>query len=81
MENPRYNHDCDSCRFVGQSGNYDVWYCVRCDGGTWLARYSDVCSEYASYPDFVLQTMERDSWRNTEQSRSIAAIRQYRKEG
>ena len=51
---PRFTHDCDACVFKGQFGEFDVWFCERCDSGTWIARYSSEPSEYASYPVFVL---------------------------
>lgn len=51
---PRFTHDCEGCEFKGQQGIYDIWYCARCDRGTWIARYGSEGSEYASYPTFVL---------------------------
>ena len=51
---PRFTHDCDSCQFKGQFGDFDVWFCARCDGGSWIARYGSDGPEYASYPAFVL---------------------------
>jgi hypothetical protein len=51
---PRYAHDCEICEFKGQFGAFDVYYCSRCDDGTWIARASSEGSDYASYPIFVL---------------------------
>ncbi|HVS78832.1 MAG TPA: hypothetical protein VHD84_00885 [Candidatus Saccharimonadales bacterium] len=28
-EQPRYEHDCDDCVFLGQWGIYDLYYCPR----------------------------------------------------
>jgi ribosomal protein L37AE/L43A len=67
---PRFTHDCDACVFKGSHGRFDIWYCERCDGGTWIARYGSDGPEYASYPTFVLD-IHRE--RATE-SRSLAAI-------
>lgn len=55
MTAARFTHDCDSCVFVGQHGDHDVWFCPRCDGGSLIARYGNEGSEYASTPLFCLR--------------------------
>lgn len=60
---PRFTHDCDSCVFLGRYTNpyyalskqhTDLYYCVRCDGGSMIARYGSEGSEYMSAPIAVL---------------------------
>lgn len=43
---PRYDHDCDHCRFVGHLGNVDCYTC----GDSVIIRYSDDSPDYASLP-------------------------------
>ena len=69
-QSPRYPHDCGACLFKGRYEHFDVYFCSRCDGGTWLARYGAEPSHYASYPTFILPRITRD-YRDDE---SIAAI-------
>lgn len=59
-----FKHDCDTCRFLGTVTGpnprmavfnptpitFDLYYCATCDGGTVIARYSDVGSYYSSCP-------------------------------
>lgn len=51
---PRYTHDCDSCKFLGEHREYDLYYCARCDEGTVIARYSSDGPGYASIPVALL---------------------------
>lgn len=44
----RYTHDCDSCVYLGEHLEYDLYYCPHCDGGTVLARYGSDGPSYAS---------------------------------
>lgn len=58
---PRFQHDCDSCEYLGQSDerakrDYDLWYCARCDGGSLIARRSSEGSDYASSPIDILRS-------------------------
>ncbi len=68
---PRFTHDCDACQFKGQYGRFDVWFCARCDWGTWIARYGSDGCEYASYPTFVLDQLRDRKYQSDE---SVAAI-------
>ena len=45
---PRYTHDCDQCRFLGQIDQYDLYFCERADEGSAIARYGNDGPEYAS---------------------------------
>jgi len=65
---PRYEHDCDECRFVGQTVSegifYDLYLCEV--GGTpvaYVARFSDNENCYSSarvtYPDDILPAHHR----------------------
>lgn len=56
-EEPRFVHDCDSCMFLWRDEPYDVWFCPRCDGGTYLFRYGNDPWQYSSYPCFVLKQL------------------------
>jgi hypothetical protein len=51
---PRYKHDCDACRFIGQHNEFDVYHCAQCDGGTIVARFSDEPSGYASMTQDII---------------------------
>lgn len=52
----RYEFDgCETCRFVGQMGPEDVWYCSRTD--TLMRRWSDEPSEYLSMTPIAIGTM------------------------
>lgn len=46
----RYEHDCESCTFVGVFGNYDLYTCPQGDPPhpTVVARYGDEGQEYMS---------------------------------
>lgn len=56
---PRFTHDCDRCRFIGQHGDFDIYVCARpADsvlGPTLLARYGDDGPEYASMDASVMR--------------------------
>ncbi len=72
---PRFSHDCGSCEFKGRRGKFDVWFCARCDGGSWIARYSSIPENYASFPEAIArQILTRRDIRPDE---AIAAIGQY----
>jgi len=48
---PRYVHDCDRCTYIGQTGEYDLYYCGGGSlGGSVIARFSSEGHEYASSP-------------------------------
>jgi len=51
---PRYTHDCDSCKFLGEHKQFDLYFCARCDGGSVIARYGDNGPDYASAPKDLL---------------------------
>jgi hypothetical protein len=47
----RFEHDCDDCLYLGQSGDHDLYVCPVCDTkhiGTIIARRSDRNSDYTS---------------------------------
>ena len=62
---PRFTHDCDGCRFLGQFERFDLYFCQKCDGGSVIARYGDEGDEYASAPHFIDSPIEplREAWR------------------
>lgn len=46
---PRYQHDCDTCRFLGPEGSADLYFCPGgLLGGSLIARYGNCGREYAS---------------------------------
>jgi hypothetical protein len=61
MTKPQFIHDCDKCEFKGIMNGFDVYFCPKCDEGTWIARYSSEISEYASYPTFILGRLSKDT--------------------
>ena len=48
----RYKHDCFKCEYLGQYGEYDLYYC---DKGiqTFIARYGDGGCDYVSGMNFA----------------------------
>lgn len=49
MENPRYVHDCEQCKFLGLYEEYDLYFCDQNKfGPTVVARYGDEGDEYTS---------------------------------
>ena len=46
MEQPRYEHDCNICEFLGQYREYDLYYCLK--NMTIIERYSDEGGDYSS---------------------------------
>jgi hypothetical protein len=57
MTTPKYEHDCDSCLYLGtecfDNQFFDMYFCPRCDEGSLIARYSSDGPSYTSYPLFV----------------------------
>ena len=47
---PRYNHDCMACTFLGYYHEYDLYYCPKqmIGGETVIAHCSDEGSDYLS---------------------------------
>lgn len=57
-EEPRYEHDCTWCVFLGQYGDNDLYFCPGGGNPTVIARHSDEGSDYQSglginMPDLV----------------------------
>jgi hypothetical protein len=50
----RFEHDCSTCQFLGQAGEFDMYWCPKCDEGSLIARYGSAGPEYASTPLFCL---------------------------
>ena len=48
MGKPRYQHDCDNCRYLGEYNEYDLYYCPQGGYPTVLARYGNQGEEYTS---------------------------------
>lgn len=46
--NPRYEHNCNHCKFLGQHEEYDLYYCPQGGNPTILARFSDKDQDYTS---------------------------------
>jgi hypothetical protein len=45
---PRYQHDCDKCQFLGQDAKHDLYFCPQGGRPTVIARYGDEGHEYMS---------------------------------
>ena len=43
---PRFEHDCDKCKFIGQLENFDIY---TCGNRSIIARCSSEDSDYGSY--------------------------------
>lgn len=53
---PQFEHDCDSCTFIGRHGGYDLYLCQQ--GGlapTIIARFGDDGPSYHSGPSVLIQ--------------------------
>jgi hypothetical protein len=48
MTQPRYEHDCDRCTFLGQQGTEDVYYCQQGPIPTVVFRWGDDGPAYQS---------------------------------
>jgi hypothetical protein len=59
---PRYQHDCDCCEYLGQSFNYDLYFC----GGepTVILRYGDEGHEYCSGLNFASNRFQKHLMNN-----------------
>ena len=49
---PRYDHDCDSCVFLGSHRLHDLYFCPQHGIPTIIARFSDEPSDYYSGMSF-----------------------------
>ena len=65
---PKFTHDCEACRFVGQTVSegifYDLYVCIVGDEPVaYIARFSDNEPDYSSarvsYPDDILPAHHR----------------------
>jgi hypothetical protein len=61
---PRYAHDCSSCVFLGQFGEYDLYFCPG--ETTLLCRFGDEGHEYKSGFEFALCFPGADHFHYTE---------------
>lgn len=53
IEPPRFKHDCTGCRFIGRSGEFDIWFCESKNGllhCSVIGRYGSEGWEYQSMP-------------------------------
>lgn len=67
---PKFQHDCESCEFLGHFYDHDVYRC----GKSLVARYSDEGSEYSSWPKSVfVDTLAHESWATSKSALAIAA--------
>jgi len=51
VHGPRYQHDCDTCIFLGRECEIDIYICNHqddCRMASLLGRYGNECSEYMS---------------------------------
>lgn len=61
---PRYDHDCSSCVFLGQFGEYDLYFCPG--ETTLLCRFGDEGPEYKSGFEFALCFVDADHFHYAE---------------
>ena len=55
----QFDHDCNSCVFLGNYKEHDVYFCPKDSfGGTLIFRYSSEGSEYCSSPVSVAMYSE-----------------------
>ncbi len=60
---PRYTHDCESCKFQGSCGDYDIWICSNkaANVDSMIARKGNDGADYFSLPRAVFAKMVADS--------------------
>lgn len=65
---PRYEHDCDNCKFAGRYMQYDIWVHPPPDSfeaglsGTFILRYGFDGPEYLSYPfEIIAQKLSTET--------------------
>ena len=61
MTEPRYEHDCDKCKYLGRWNEHDLWFCPQGSlggKGSILARVSSEPADYQSIPVALLQDPE-----------------------
>lgn len=46
--NPKFQHDCNSCVFLGNYNGNDLYYCSQRSFPTLIARHSDEGDDYTS---------------------------------
>lgn len=74
---PRYQHDCDQCRFIGKIDKYDMWICEKTDRVSVIARYGSN-GEYASrgfMEPFIEAVQHETAGLSTDQGIVLAAFR------
>ena len=47
---PRFEHDCDTCTFLGWCGRFDVWGCLVRRHAMVIDRYCSIIARYSSEP-------------------------------
>lgn len=62
---PRFQHDCDACRFLGTYFDHDVYVCMNYSTdrahGSVIARYGDDGPDYLSTQTSVLARLLREN--------------------
>lgn len=65
MNAQRFKHDrCPYCRFTGQYGAEDIWYCGGPSGPTIMRRASDEPYDYRSMSPMMARTLNAGDFRN-----------------
>lgn len=52
-DKPRFKHDCDSCKFLGNYEDYDLYFCEQGGDPTIVARYGNKGEQYQSGMSFA----------------------------
>jgi len=58
---PRYNHDCNRCEFLGTHEEYDLYFCP--DEPTIIARYGNEDGEYGSGLVFAVSCSQHEKYK------------------
>ena len=67
---PKFQHDCETCAFLGHFYDHDVYTC----GHSLVARYGDYCSENASWPKSIfVDGLVSEGWLENPASRAVVA--------
>lgn len=67
---PKFEHDCESCKFLGHFYGHDVYTCEN----SVIARYSNEPSEYSSMPvSSLIDSLGTEQWAGDRADRAMVA--------
>jgi hypothetical protein len=78
IERPQFQHDCDSCYFLGRRGEFDLYCCSQSElGPSLIARYGNNGPEYSSMSRNLLKRFHTVSEPSSELLALKEALRRF----